>query len=246
MDDADRDRHATSFDAAAAAYQRARPSYPAEAVDWLLPGRARRVCDLGAGTGKLTADLVGRGLDVVAVEPLDGMRARLAAELPEVDARAGTAEDIPLPDAAVDAVLVAQAWHWFDQDRAGAEVARVLRPGGVLGLVWNVRDEREPWTAELSELIRSGDSTGQYGRQLTDSPYFGPVDSHSFYHRHTLDLAGLLDTVRSRSYVILLPEPDRAALLDRVTELTRTHPALAGRTAFDLPYRTDCFRAHRR
>ena len=144
---------AGSFDSAAGLYERGRPPYPPAALDWLLPPGARRVLDLGAGTGKLTRQLVARGLDVVAVEPLDGMRAELARAVPGARVLAGSAERIPLADGAVDAVLAAQAWHWVDPARAVPEVARVLAPGGTLGLVWNERDERESWVAELGRII---------------------------------------------------------------------------------------------
>ena len=127
-----RSRHdrSLSFGSAAAAYERGRPSYPPEAIDWLLPRGARHVLDLGAGTGKLTTRLVERGLDVVAVDPIPDMLEVLRTSLPETRALLGTAEEIPLEDNSVDAVLVAQAWHWVDPERAIPEVARVLRPGG--------------------------------------------------------------------------------------------------------------------
>lgn len=245
MNESIRDRHARSFDAAAEAYRRARPGYPEEALDWLLPPAARRVLDLGAGTGKLTAQLLTRGLDVVAVEPLPGMRAQLAATTTGADIRDGTAETIPLPDADIDAVLVAQAWHWFDHDRALPEIARVLRPGGTLGLLWHSRDEREPWVAELSAVMRRGSARGLHARRLPGSRYFGPHEERDFGFSQDVDAATLRDYVRSRSYVIVRPEPERADLLDAVERLTRTHPALAGRTTFALPHLTCCYRATR-
>ena len=148
-----RQQRSLSFGAEAAAYERGRPSYPPEAIDWLLPTNARDVLDLGAGTGKLTTRLVERGLDVVAVDPIPEMLELLTDSLPDTPALLGTAEDIPLPDDSVDAVLVAQAWHWFDPERAIKEVARVLRPGGRLGLVWNTRDERMGWVKDLGRII---------------------------------------------------------------------------------------------
>ena len=127
--DGGRRERSLSFGSQAAAYERGRPSYPPEAVDWLLPEGARDVLDLGAGTGKLTSRLVERGLAVVAVDPIAELLDVLRTTLPDTPALLGSAEQIPLPDNSIDVVLVAQAWHWFDPDRAGAEIARVLRPG---------------------------------------------------------------------------------------------------------------------
>src|ERR1700759_5867639 len=139
-----RSRHDRSLSSgsAPAAYERGRPSYPPEAIDWLIPRGARQVLDLGAGTGKLTPRLVERGLDVVAVDPIPDMLEVLRTSLPETRALLGTAEDIPLEDNSVDAVLVAQAWHWVDPERAVPEVARWCRPGGRLGLGWKTRAGR--------------------------------------------------------------------------------------------------------
>jgi SAM-dependent methyltransferase len=149
-DQEQRSARAKSFGAAASIYDRARPGYPDAAVDWLLPVGQPQVVDLGAGTGKLTRLIADRGVDVTAVEPSDGMREQLQSALPGVPALAGSAEEMPLADESVDAVLVAQAWHWVDLPRASAEVARVLRPGGRLGLLWNHRDERVDWVNELT------------------------------------------------------------------------------------------------
>src|SRR5690348_13701049 len=132
---------ATSFGVAAGAYERGRPPYPAAAIDWLVPEHATRVLDVGAGTGKLTRQLRERGLDVIAVEPSAGMREELHRAVPGAPVLAGTAEQIPLADGTVDLVIVAQAWHWMDPERTIPEVARVLAPGGRLGLMWNRRVE---------------------------------------------------------------------------------------------------------
>ncbi|GAA3960215.1 class I SAM-dependent methyltransferase [Actinoplanes auranticolor] len=230
---------AASFGLAAAVYERGRPPYPAEALDWLLPAGAGQVVDLGAGTGKLTRQIRDRGLHVTAVEPSDGMRAELGRVLPDVPALAGSAEAIPLSDHSADAVLCAQAWHWVDPERAVPEAARVLRPGGRLGLIWNLRDEREDWVRRLGELIHSPEQH----RRAEFGPPFGTVEIRDFTWTHEITLDRLLDLVASRSYIILLSERERAAVLEAVRELTATHPALAGHDTFPLPYVTECARA---
>jgi SAM-dependent methyltransferase len=239
---------ASSFGTAAGLYERGRPPYPPEALDWLLPAGARRVLDLGAGTGKLTRQLAARGLDVVAVEPTDGMRAELERVLPGVPALAGSAEQIPLDDGTVDVVLAAQAWHWVDPAQAVPEVARVLAPGGTLGLAWNERDERVDWVAELGRIIGEtrGQDEGAGAANTSDHPRVGPpftpLERHEVFWVHQLSVPELLDMVASRSYIILLPDAERTAVLDRVRQLTQTHPALAGRPDIILPYRTLCWR----
>jgi SAM-dependent methyltransferase len=243
VSDIERAVQAGSFGAAAAAYQRSRPSYPAAAVDWLLPSGARRVVDLGAGTGQLTRVLVDRGLDVTAVEPSAQMRTELTRTLPRVRCLEGAAEAIPLPDASVDAVLLAQAWHWVDVPRASAEVARVLHPGGRLGLVWNIRDESVDWVATLGRLLHGGTDQDMGSDAPAVGAAFGPVERFDVAWTHTLTPAGLLDLVASRSYVITLPAADRADLLTKVQQLLDTHPALAGHQSVQLPYLTRCSRA---
>jgi SAM-dependent methyltransferase len=235
----DRDAHAHSFGPAAGTYERGRPPYPATAVRWLVPPGARTVLDVGAGTGKLTRSLVRDGVEVTAVDPSGGMLAELRRVLPQVPTLTGTAEHIPLPDNSVDAVLVAQAWHWVDPGRAVPEVARVLSPGGRLGLIWNLRDEREDWVRELGQILDSGEQR----RSTEIGPPFGPVETRDFGWTHRIGPDHLLDLVASRSYVILLSPDQRAALLAQVRQLIATHPALAGRTLFDLPYVTQCARA---
>jgi SAM-dependent methyltransferase len=238
-----RSRHdrSLSFGSAAAAYERGRPSYPPEAIDWLLPRGARRVLDLGAGTGKLTTRLAERGLDVVAVDPIPDMLEVLRASLPETHALLGTAEEIPLEDNSVDAVLVAQAWHWVDPERAIPEVARVLRPGGRLGLVWNTRDERLGWVRELGEIIGSDGDRGRF--DVTLSTAFTAAERHQVEWTSYLTPQALIDLVASRSYCITSPAEIRTRTLDRVRELLATHPALANSTGLALPYVTVCIRA---
>jgi SAM-dependent methyltransferase len=234
---------ALSFGAAADRYERGRPGYPDAALDWLLPAGARTVADVGAGTGKLTRSLAARGLDVVAVEPSPGMRLQFAGALPGVRLLEGTAEALPLGDASVNVVLMAQAWHWVDPAVAAPEIGRVLSSGGRLALVWNVRDSRVDWVARLDALLRAAGASGeQYLDPIVGAP-FGPLERRQVGWRHLLDVDGLVDLVASRSYLIVLPAHERAEVLAEVRRLATTHPELAGRASFEIPYLTRCYRA---
>jgi SAM-dependent methyltransferase len=238
---ADKAVRARSFGAAADAYERARPSYPDAAAEWLLPEGARTVLDLGAGTGKLTRSLAARGLEVIAVEPLKEMRANLAAALPEVRALDGTAEAIPLPDDSVDAITVAQAWHWVDPAKATAEAARVLRPGGTLGLIWNRRDERVEWMSRLGQVM------GTDGAEVIDMATveigapFGPTERFVTEWSRPMDVDLLVEMASSRSYVITASPRRRREILDGIRVLIEKEPSLG--TEFDFPYLTYCFKA---
>lgn len=242
-----RAQHAASFTHAGAEYAAVRPPYPPAAVDALVPPGAVDVLDLAAGTGKLTASLVARGLHVLAVEPAEGMRAQLVAALPQVEVHGGTAEAIDLPDACVDAVTVAQAWHWFDEPAAAAEVARVLRPGGTLGVVWNDRDEDVPWVREYDELLHE-DAGPQLARETHPTPgdAYGEVVRTLVRWEHVLTPEDLVRLAATRSYAIVLPPAQREALLGRVRELVTTHPDLAGRERIAVPYVTRVYTAVRR
>jgi SAM-dependent methyltransferase len=234
--------HAHAFGPAAEIYERGRPPYPAAALDWLLPAGRCRVLDLGAGTGKLTRQLRAAGHHVTAVDPSEGMLAQLRRVLPGVPAHLGSAEDIPLPDGSVDAVLMAQAWHWVDPDRAAPEIARVLSPGGRLGVLWNLRDARSGWVRRLEEIVGGPDTY----RETRFGPLFGPVETHDVAWTHHLGPDELLDLIASRSQVILMPADERAALLGQVRQLIVTHPELVGRTEIALPFVTHCARARLR
>lgn len=229
-------------------YDRGRPAYADRAVDFALePVRDRpglRALDLGAGTGKLTRQLLDRGVDTVAVEPSDAMRKVLAHRCRAATVLAGSAEELPLPDGAVDLVVAGQAFHWFDRERALPEIARVLRPGGLLALFYNARQDAVHWVAALSEIIReTGDHVSvTVGHVQQDMPPFEVAGSVRAPYEQELDADGLVDLVGSRSYAILMPPEERATMLGRVRELTRTHPELVGRQHFAMPYVTTCER----
>lgn len=244
-------RRAASFGPAAGVYQAVRPSYPDEALAWVLSPDARVLVDLAAGTGKLTERLIALAADVpdrhvVAVEPSEGMRAALAQALPEVDVRVGSAEATGLPDASADLITVGQAWHWFDEPAAAAEAARVLRPGGTLAVIWNERDTTVDWLAQYDEIVRRGDAMS-YGHPVPVlGEAFGPVERTAVAWSDTMRPSDLRALAASRSHLLTLPAPQRDALLDEVDVLAATHPDLRGRELVAVPYVTDVFRARRR
>jgi SAM-dependent methyltransferase len=240
---------ALSFGAAAAEYDRFRPSYPVEAVRWAvgMPPPAK-VVDLGAGTGKLTRVLRAAGYQVTPVEPDAGMRAQLGASTVGVTALAGFAEAVPLPDASSDAVVAGQAYHWFDRERAHPEIARLLRDGGHFGAIWNHRDDREPWVAELSRITHdTPDNRGEFDPEPTVDlelgDRFGPVERKEFAHRELRTPDSLVAMISTRSYFLTATPEKQAEIVAGVRELAATHPDLAGRESFDVPYRVIVFRA---
>jgi ubiquinone/menaquinone biosynthesis C-methylase UbiE len=213
-------------------------------LDTLALAPGSHVVDLGAGTGKLTRDLAARGFRVTAIEPVRGMRDLLASALPEVVVVEGTAEAIPLGDATADAVTIAQAFHWFDPEPALAEIHRVLRPGGVVALVWNVRDQSHPLHQRYAETIRpfrGGDypEMQSEARHLARSPLFEEYEEHEFRFVQTLDADGLVARAQSVSFIAALPEDEREELLDRIR-------ALAPPGTFEFPYVTKVFTGHSR
>lgn len=238
-------RHARSFRADMSAYSRGRPGYPDGAVDWLLPPQARDVVDLGAGGGQLTRSLVARGLAVTAVEPSPAMRAQFAAALPGVPVVDGSGERIPLPDADADAVLCAQAWHWVEPSAASAEVVRVLRPGGVLGLVWNLRDEQSAFGAELADLLGSGGAVERIEPAPDVRAGLVPVRGPDTVWTQHLAVDSFVDLVGSRSYVLVLDQPDRAAVLARARDLGTRWAASTASGSIEVRYRTEVWRAVR-
>ncbi|MCU1414369.1 MAG: methyltransferasemethylase [Microbacteriaceae bacterium] len=231
------------FGRAADVYEKSRPTYPPEAAGWLVPPSARTVVDLGAGTGKFTRSLVELGLDVIAVEPDPKMLSTLTGALPGVRAVEGSAERMPLPDASADVVTVAQAWHWVDPPKALPEIARVLRPGGTLGLVWNLRDIRVDWVRKLGEVMGGSEAEEFTKGDITIGEPFGETEYFEVDWSMPTSADALVDLVASRSYIIEATEEHRQRVFAAVRELVASEPALAGRESFELPYRTRCFRA---
>jgi SAM-dependent methyltransferase len=243
---------ASSFGTAADLYDRVRPTYPAEAVAWGLdplgPGRWR-VADIGAGTGIMTRVLISLGQDVMAIEPDQLMRERLMVTTPGAEAVPGSAEDLPLADGDLDAAVAAQAYHWFDPQRAHHELGRVIRPGGVFVAIWNERDESAPWVKAYSIMIEGDRGPNEVAtdedRAFSFGGLFGPVETGLFHHSVATTPDSLVALMHSRSYYITATPQRQSELDQRVRELAETHPDLAGQSQFDLPYVTRVFRAVR-
>jgi ubiquinone/menaquinone biosynthesis C-methylase UbiE len=232
---------AHSFGGVAEAYDRGRPTYPSDAVRWMLGSQPRTVLELGAGTGKLTEALVAQGHDVHATDPDAEMLKILEANLPDVRTSVAGAEEIPVGDATVDAVVAAQAFHWFDLDRALPEIARVLRPDGLIGLVWNQRNETIPWVRRLGTIIGAQEQLRDPAQPLIFSGLFGFVEDNAFNHWQVIDRETIQDLVLSRSNVAVLDERGRAAKMAEVLAFYDEYGR--GMDGMQLPYVARCFRA---
>jgi SAM-dependent methyltransferase len=237
-------------------YERVRPEYPPAAIDILVRelriARGTVVVDVGAGTGKLTRALVPTGATLIAVEPLAEMRDRLAASVPRAVPFDGTAEHMALREGSVHAVIAAQAFHWFDGDKALAEFHRVLAPGGRLGLVWNMRDRREPWVDAFDALVdavdpdRPSHETGKWRAAIERTTLFGPLDEAAVEWGQPLTPAEIVDRAGTVSSIASLPNAERERALDRFRELAATHPDVRGRESVTLPYITKLYWTERR
>lgn len=258
---------ARGFGAQAQAYDRARPSYPPDAVAWLTQalriGPGRRVLDLAAGTGKLTALIAGGGADLAAVEPVAEMAKRLRARLPAVPLLAGVAEALPFATGSLDAVVVAQAFHWFDAERAMAELARTVRPGGRLGLIWNARDRSASWVDQVWSVMDRveknapwrdhGDGTGRTDttwrrdhRQLTGGQSgWSPWVEAAFRQVHYSSHEDVIDRMRSVSHIAVLPPDRQQAVLGEIGAILREHLDTRGRESVGIPYRVDVMYSER-
>jgi ubiquinone/menaquinone biosynthesis C-methylase UbiE len=208
----------------------------------LAPGKI--AVDLGAGTGKFTKLLIQTGAQIIAIEPVDAMRAQLSAAVPGVRAISGTAEAMNIQDGSVDAVLCAQAFHWFASERALAEIHRVLRPGGKLGLVWNIRDKAVDWVAAITDIITpyEGDAprhhTGEWRRPFDGSLFSDLVETCFEYQHVGRPQQVILDRFLSVSFIGALPEEQKSKVRQKLCDLIGHHPSLKGRDSIAFPYRT--------
>ena len=239
---------ARGFEAAADLYEARRPSYPDVAVAWLASEleieESSRLLDLGAGTGKLTRQRVRRTPRVIGLEPVRAMCAQFHSAL-DVPIAQAVAEALPVRTGSVDAVLVGQAFHWFNFEPALAEIHRVLRPGGGLGLIWNMRDERHDWVAALGDIRRRyGDiryDSGAWRRPVESSELFGPLVEQRFDYQHVLDPEGVVELMASTSFIAALPMEQNRAVRDEIGHLLASHPETRGERRLVVPYRTDVY-----
>jgi ubiquinone/menaquinone biosynthesis C-methylase UbiE len=242
---------AQGFGNTADSYERGRPEYPKEAVDYLVQilkiGPRSRVLDLGAGTGKFTRLLVPTQAHLTAVEPVEAMRAIFVSALPGVECLVGNAEKIPASESTFDVIVSAQAFHWFDAKAALLEMNRVLKPNGKVGLVWNLRDDSIDWVSKLSEILSARSTTVprygtyQWKRVFDQSQVFTPLEKRSFKYRQKGTKETVMDLVRSRSYVGSLRDEDRKTVLGRVGELLENHPQTKRKEEINIPYVTDVY-----
>ncbi|KAF2407104.1 Methyltransferase domain-containing protein [Pseudomonas antarctica] len=243
------------FSTQAVTYAQGRPGYPRQLTGWLTDAlhidAQSTVIDLGAGTGKFTRLLSALAPTLVAVEPVEAMGAQLSKLLPDVHLVNGTAESIPLEAGVADAVVCAQAFHWFCTKAALAEIHRVLKPDGRLGLVWNVRDESVDWVAAITDIITpyEGDTprfhTGQW-REAFTGEYFSAPEMTCFAYQHVgSPQEVIMDRFLSVSFIAVLPAAAKAAVTAQLRALIDTHPALRGRDTVAFPYQTQAYLCHR-
>ena len=235
----------------ATTYARGRPEYPGELAAWLRDklalGAGKTAVDLGAGTGKFTRLLFNTGADVIAVEPVEAMRLQLAAKAPGVRVLDGTAQAMPLPSGSFDALVCAQAFHWFANAAALEEIRRVLKPGGRLGLVWNVRDESVDWVAEITRIITpyEGDAPRFHKaewQQAFSGGGFTELALDTFAHQHVGSADEvILDRLMSVSFIAALGDEHKAHVRGALRRLIATHPQLAGRGTIAFPYTTHAY-----
>jgi len=252
---------AEGFGSGADAYERGRPSYPPDAVAWLVEalrvGPGTRLVDLAAGTGKLTRLLAPSGASIVAVEPVAGMREVLHRAQPDVPTLAATAEALPFAAGSLDAVTVAQAFHWFDADAALGELARVLRPGSRVGLVWNARDRSVAWVDQLWSILDRVEKRAPWrdhdhilfeqcsglrlGAGFEPAAGLGPLHEATFHHEQRIGRDAIAERFTSVSHVAVLPAAQQRAVVDEVMAVLDADPATAGQAELAIPYRVDAY-----
>ncbi|MCD4849323.1 class I SAM-dependent methyltransferase [Arthrobacter sp. AK01] len=223
-------------------YDRVRPGYPADSLTWLLPDRAETAADIGAGTGKFTALLLERGLEVAAVDPSTDMLEQLRKRYPQVSAVEGTAEATGLADSAFDVVSVAQAWHWCDPLPASTEISRILRPQGILGLIWNQLDTSVPWVHRLSRIMHAGD-VHKPGFRPAIGPEFAGLQSNLTAWADPTTPEEIMELTKSRSYYLRANEATRAKVMGNLEWYLYDHLAHAPGGTVQLPYVTQTWRA---
>lgn len=243
------------FETDSNAYDRGRPEYPQKVIDCLslmfpiLPNST--VLEIGVGTGKFTKLLLESGVNIIALEPLENMRAKFSQLFPTIEILDGVAESIPLPDKSVDHVIVAQAFHWFEGNKALREIHRVLKPQGNLGLVWNLMDHSHDWVKKLAEIIDANDHgtpqyrTNQWRNAFAGIHLFSPLQEVHFQHNHPSSPEMVIDRVASISFISMLDEMKRKTVLKQVRNLLESHPDVREKSPINFPYKTDVFFCHK-
>jgi len=251
---------AKGFQAASESYERGRPDYPLDSVAQIVRqlelGAGRIVADVGAGTGKFTRMLLSSGAKVIAVEPVEAMRRKFSEILPDIELKAGSAEAMPFEAGSIDAVVVAQAFHWFDIPKALGEFHRVLKPGGRLGLVWNIRETDSDLTIQMNQIIDAHEGnapryrSGEWKRALSLSHLFSPAQAARFTHTQKGPVEMVVDRVLSISFIAALSEAERETIRHEVLDLLSSHPATQKAAKeqgeIELPYHTDVYWCSRR
>lgn len=244
------EKAAIGFDKASDAYERGRPDYPQEAIDFLIRTlkiqSSSTVLDLGAGTGKFTRLLKSSEARIIAIEPVDGMRTKFESILPDIEIHKGTAESIPVKDASIDVVTSAQAFHWFDGPTTLKEIHRILVSGGKLALIWNVRDESVEWMAGISKIMEPYEGkTPRYKsmnwkKTFDETKYFTKLQLQQFPYVQVGTADTVVDRFGSVSFIAALPETERHQVLQQMRDLLRKHPQTQS-PKIPMPYITNVY-----
>lgn len=242
---------AKGFHTEAEAYEKGRPEYSREIISFLQKelflGSDKKLVDLAAGTGKFTRLIAATGVDLVAIEPVEGMRTQFRKKLPSIPVVEGSAENIPLPAASVDVVTVAQAFHWFSNEKALQEIHRVLKPQGHLVLIWNQRDEQVDWIRQMSEIINAKAGTtpqyrsGLWKKAFETTSYFSPLKKTLFRYTQTATIETLVDRAASTSFIGAMGSQEKETVLQALREMALNHPLLRGKDSFEFPHTTDVY-----